>query len=179
MELCSEIENAALSHPVLTTQLCHPSLSKRVRPKLLNYPMAPLPRTTPAAELYSRTFFSRTPSVQQAHRSIFPNLILPLFYNAFLMWGCLSLFYGSLLKFDDVSKINVAIVNSDDGFLGQGIVDGIEKSLKGPGPHLRWKFENEVGGIKGGEMSKELVLNEKAWAVLQGKLHLTLPLLFY
>lgn len=81
------------------------------------------------------------------------------------MWACLSLFFGSLLKNNDVSKIKVTAVNSDNDFLGLSIVSNIQRSLEMPGPHLRWSFEDGIGN--GDERSRELVLQEKTWAVLQ------------
>jgi hypothetical protein len=118
----------------------------------------------PHQELYRYTFFS--PGAAPARKALVQTLLFPLLYNAILMWVCLSLFFGSLLDNADVSKIKVTAVNLDDGFVGASILEGIQASLQGPGPHLKWRSEG--GGAWTDKDSRNLVVDEQTWAVLQG-----------
>lgn len=120
--------------------------------------------STPPPSLYAHGFFSA--EAKPARKAIFPALILPLVYNAILLWACLALFFGSLLQSNDLSKTKVTLLNFDDGFVGKAVVDGVNKSLEAPGQHLRWQIV--ANGAEGGRSSRELVLEEKTWAVLEG-----------
>jgi hypothetical protein len=115
-------------------------------------------------DLYRHTFFSTEGAV--ARRTLVSSLILPLVYNAILLWACLALFFGSLLKTDDVSQIVITAVNLDDGYLGEALIQGIEGSLEGSGPHLKWVIDDK-SVQRGDDWSRELILAEKSWAVLQ------------
>lgn len=116
------------------------------------------------SQLYRHTFFSTESAV--ARKVLVPSLILPLIYNANLLWTCLSLFFGSLLKNGDVSRISIAALNLDDGRFGEALIKGIERSFEGVGSHLRWIFDDRSTG-HGDDWSRDLFLAEKTWAVLQ------------
>ncbi|KAF2728008.1 hypothetical protein EJ04DRAFT_557036 [Polyplosphaeria fusca] len=116
-----------------------------------------VPPTIPPPHLYAHSFFSTT--ARPIRRSLLSGLVVPVFLNGLLMWACLALFFGSLLKTNDVRKIGVSVVNLDDGFVGEGVVEGVRGSLNGAGPHLRWRF--------GGGDAREIVVDEKDWAVVE------------
>lgn len=120
----------------------------------------------PPTQLYRYKFFS--PEAAPARRALLPGVVLPLIFNAILMWACLSLFFGSLLQSNNTSKISVTAVNLDDGFVGKTLISGVNKSLEMSGPHLEWHLFDWIGAVDGDDRSKELVLDEKSWAVLQG-----------
>lgn len=121
---------------------------------------------SPAPELYRHKFFSSEGTA--ARKALVPALIVPLIFNAILLWACLSLFLGSLLNNNDISKIRVAAVNLDDGSFGEGLINGLKGSLQAPGPHFRWSFMDEQSARgDGNPLSRSLVLDEKAWAVLE------------
>jgi hypothetical protein len=114
--------------------------------------------------LYRHTFFSIEGA--PARKALVPSLILPLFYNAILLWVCLALFFGSLLKNNDVSRISIMAVNLDDGPFGDALMHGVKRSLEEIGPHLKWVVGDD--SVKRGDgWSREQVLAEKTWAVLQ------------
>ena len=115
-----------------------------------------------SSRLYQHNFLSE--EGKAARKALLPSVFLPLVFNGLLIWACLSLFFGSLKQNADISKIDVRVVNLDDGYVGAALVAGIQTSLRGPGPHLKWIFE--AGGSD--ERSRNLVLDEEAWAVLQG-----------
>ena len=120
--------------------------------------------TSASPQLYRHTFFSVEGAT--ARKALVPSLILPLIYNSILLWACLALFFGSLLKNNDVSRINIMALNLDDGPFGEAVIKGIERSLEGTGPHLKWVFDSRKVGLDD-DWSRELVLSEKTWAVLQ------------
>jgi hypothetical protein len=124
------------------------------------------PHSDRPASIYNHTFFS--PQGAAARKALVPGLILPLVYNAILLWACGALFFGSLVKTNDLSKIRVSAVNFDDGVLGVGIMGGIQDSLTAPGRHLRWSFiDDKTDAIESDTWSQSQVLEEKVWAVLQ------------
>ena len=115
---------------------------------------------SPTPQLYCHTFFSSQGAA--ARKALIPALVLPLIYNAVLLWACVSLFFGSLLNSNDVSKIGVVVIDLDDGSFGEGVLAGIRGSLEREGKHLKWVFS------AGSDVrSKSMVLEEEAWAVLQ------------
>lgn len=116
--------------------------------------------------LYTHKFFS--PEGAIARKTLVPIVVLPLIYNAILLWACLALFFGSLLKNNDLSRISVTAVNLDNGAFGDGVIQGIKQSLSRPTPKLRWSFA-ERGTIigDGDSWSQHLVADEQTWAVLQ------------
>jgi hypothetical protein len=120
--------------------------------------------TPPTFELYRHTFFSKEAAT--ARKALVPTLVVPLIYNAILLLACLSLFFGSLLQSNDISRIVVAVVNLDDGFFGSAIISGIQKSLEEPGEHLQWHFLDQQANVDDA-WSRHMVLDEKFWAVLQ------------
>lgn len=91
--------------------------------------------TSTSTPLYIHTFFS--PDAVAACKQIIPSYVLPVIYNAILLWACVALFFGSLLKNNDISRISVTAVNLDDGSFGAGLIDGIKSSLMTPGPNFR------------------------------------------
>ena len=113
--------------------------------------------------LYTHTFFS--PEAAAARKALIPSYIVPLIYNAILLWACVALFFGSLLKNNDLSRITVTGVNLDDGPFGAGLINGIKGSLSAPGSHLRWDFPSITGD--GDASSRDTILQERSWAVLQ------------
>jgi hypothetical protein len=113
--------------------------------------------------LYCHTFFSTEAAA--ARKALVPSLILPLFYNAILLWVCLALFFGSLLKNNDISRTSIMAVNLDDGPFGDALIQGIKRSLEETGPHLKWVF-GDSNVRRGDGWSREQVLAEKTWAVL-------------
>lgn len=116
--------------------------------------------------LYTHKFFS--PEGANARKTLVPIVVLPLIYNALLLWACLGLFFGSLLKSNDITRIRVTAVNLDDGTFGESVVQGIQQSLSLPGPSLKWSIA-EPGAIvgDGDAWSRYLVEDEQTWAVLQ------------
>jgi len=64
--------------------------------------------------------------------------LLPLvFYTTLLMWACLSLYWGSLVPNNDVTKISVFFVNLDaGGSLGSQIATGIQAAINSTPNHL-------------------------------------------
>ena len=129
-----------------------------------NTPVEQQDSASSTPRLYRHTFFSLEGAA--ARKALVPSLILPLIYNAILLWACLALFFGSLLKNNDVSRISVTAVNLDDDPFGEAVIQGIERSLKGTGSHLKWVVDDRSVG-RGDDRSRELVLAEETWAVLQ------------
>jgi hypothetical protein len=119
---------------------------------------------SPSPPLYRHKFFSSEGTA--ARKALVPTLLIPLVFNAILLWACLSLFLGSLLNNNNISKIHISVVNLDNGSFGEGFINGLKGSLQAPGPHFRWSFIDE-SSARGHPLSKSLVLNEKAWAVLE------------
>lgn len=119
--------------------------------------------TAEAAPLYSQSFFSK--EMRTGRRLLFPTFVLPLLYTSLLMWACLSIYWGSLIPGDNITKLTVMAVDLDRGFLGDKIVQGIHAHMKQTPNHLNWVF-NDL--IKSDDHSKALLLDERAWAVLQG-----------
>jgi hypothetical protein len=121
---------------------------------------------SPGPQLYRHKFFSSEGTA--ARKALVPTLFIPLVFNAILLWACLSLFFGSLLNNNDISKIHVSAVNLDNGSFGEGLIEGLKGSLQVSGPHFRWSFIDEYSARGHGDpLSKSLVLDEKAWAVLE------------
>jgi hypothetical protein len=81
------------------------------------------------------------------------------------MWGCLSLYWGSTVD-SNLNKLSVYAIDLDGGAFGQQMLQGINASIKVPARSLGWHFDST---ITSDAMSKHLVLNEQAWAVVQSK----------
>lgn len=127
---------------------------------------APIPQeqvSSPTLQLYTYKFFSAQAAA--ARKALIPAFVLPLIYNAILLWACLALFFGSLLDNNDVSKIRVVAVNLDTGVFGNGLIQGIQRSLKVSNHHLDWEFMTTSVGHDD-LSSMNMVLEEEAWAVL-------------
>jgi hypothetical protein len=124
------------------------------------------PHLNPPPSLYRHTFFSSQGAATR--KALIPGLVLPLVYNAILLWACISLFFGSLVQNNDVSKISVSVINLDDGLFGEGMMSGIREVLDSPGRHLQWSFSHEkTDPVTSDTWSRNLVLDEAVWAVLQ------------
>ncbi|KAH7064270.1 hypothetical protein BKA63DRAFT_608550 [Paraphoma chrysanthemicola] len=119
---------------------------------------------TVSPPLYSYTFFAKEATF--ARKSLVPGLLLPVIYNAVLLWTCLALFLGSLIRSNDISRISITAVNLDDGSFGSQIIGGISTSLQAPGPHFQWHFATSSASVNDA-WSRHQVLDEKTWAVLQ------------
>jgi hypothetical protein len=107
-------------------------------------------------------------------RMLFDAVFLPLIYTTILMWICLSLFWGSLFDNNNLRKIGVTAVNLDDGFVGSSLIGALKSEIAGSGTQLNWNFDNM---ITSDSESRQLVIDEKSWAVLQGKERLPRDLL--
>lgn len=81
------------------------------------------------------------------------------------MWACLSIYWGSLIPGDNVTKLTVMAVDLDRGFLGDQVIQGIHAHIKQTPNHLNWVF-NDLS--ESDDDSKALLLDERAWAVVQG-----------
>lgn len=119
--------------------------------------------TSPAgdADLYTVSFFSE--GFRESRKRLIGVLLLPLIYTSLVFLACLSLYYGSLVSSHDLTRLTVYVVDLDNGFLGQRVVDGI-KNLNPYSSAPNWQYDTSITSP---EMSYHLILNEKAWAVLQ------------
>ncbi len=124
---------------------------------------AKTPTSGAAPALYSQSFFSK--EMRASRQLLFPTLALPLLYTSLLMWACLSIYWGSLIPNDNVTKLTVMAVDLDGGFLGDQIFQGIHAHIKQTPNHLNWVFGDLV---RSDARSKSLLLDEQVWAVLQG-----------
>lgn len=144
---------------------------EKAEPSLRQQEKPPSSITSPSpspSPLYSHTFFSK--EAAEARKGLIPGLVVPVIYNALLLCACLALFLGSLIRGNDISHIKVTAVNLDDGIFGSSLINGIKKSLAAPGPHLRWTFVDAVDVPRAYDAdvwSRNMVLEEEAWAVLQ------------
>ena len=119
----------------------------------------------PQAEtpLYGHSFFDK--ELRGSRKLLVQTLFLPLLYTSLLMWACLSMYWGSLLPNNNLTKLTVAVVDLDGGFLGQQVIQGIQASNHATSNHLNWLFGDN---IKTDADSRYAVLDEQTWAVLQG-----------
>jgi hypothetical protein len=123
-----------------------------------------LTATTSKTPLYHYTFFAKEAAA--ARKTLVPGLILPVFYNVLLLWVCLSLYFGSLLKSNDISRIHVAAININDGPFGAALIAAIKYSPDGQGLHLKGTFA-DPSTVNAQTWSKSMVLEEHVWAVLE------------
>ncbi len=115
--------------------------------------------------LYSRSLFDM--ELRDSSKLLIKTLVLPLVYTSLLMWACLSLYWGSTL-YSSLGGLTVYSINLDDGPFGQQITEGIRKTAKNTSfNNLGWQF---VTSINSDEASRQLLLDERAWAVVQGML---------
>jgi hypothetical protein len=115
----------------------------------------------PQVELYNRSFFDR--ELRASRKLLLKIYCLPLLYTAILMWTCLSLYWGSTVS-SSVNGITVYAVNLDDGRFGQQMLGGIQAQLATNPNNLGWIFDPTINSDAA---SRELVINEDAWAVVQ------------
>lgn len=93
-------------------------------------------------------------------------LILPLVYTTLLMWICLSIFWGSLVSNNDITKIKISVANFDiGGSLGAAVVNGIRASSIANPDQLDWQFDSSLRSTID---CQNAILEESVWAVLQG-----------
>lgn len=118
--------------------------------------------TEPENTLYNRSLFD--PELRGSRKLLIQTLVLPITYTSLLMWGCLSLYWGSTVS-SNLHKLTVYAIDLDGGQFGQQMLQGINASITNPPRDLGWRFDN---GVISDAMSKHLVLNEQAWAVVQG-----------
>lgn len=119
--------------------------------------------STEAAPLYNASFFSE--EYRSSRKQLIRILLLPLIYTALLMWGCLSLYFGSLVSSTNFTKLSIYAIDLDGGFLGQQVMAGIRKQVGQPGA-LDWHFEDPIASST---IPQQLILEERAWAVVQGQ----------
>ena len=72
-------------------------------------------------------------------------------------------YFGSLVTNNNLVKLEVYAIDLDHGFLGNQVIDGI-KAAQSSGESLDWRFD---ASVTSSSMSQDLVLDERAWAVLQ------------
>jgi hypothetical protein len=119
--------------------------------------------TEPEKRLYNRSLFD--PELHGSRKLLIKTLVLPVLYTSLLMWGCLSLYFGSTVD-SNLNKLSVYAIDLDGGEFGQQMLQGINASIKTTVHSLGWHFDNTVTSDS---MSRHLVLNEQAWAVVQSK----------
>jgi len=117
--------------------------------------------TEPEKTLYNRSLFD--PELCGNRKLLIKTLVLPVVYTSLLMWGCLSLYWGSTVS-SNLNKLTVYAIDLDGGEFGQQMLQGINASIKDPAHSLGWRFD---GTVTSDAASKHLVLNEQAWAVVQ------------
>ena len=113
--------------------------------------------------LYSKSFFSK--DLRTSRRLLLYSLLIPLIYETLTIWGTASLYYGSTTS-TSLNRLTVHAVDLDGGFLGQRMTGAIKASLTSAPNPLGWQFDDSV---KSDAMSRELVTDEQAWAVVQGR----------
>lgn len=112
-------------------------------------------------QLYGRSLFD--PALRSSRKLLLGTLVLPIIYTSLLMWACLSLYWGST-TYTSLRKLSVYAINLDDGDFGRQMITNIRAAASEDPAGLGWHFEPAE---KSANMSQELVLDEKAWAVVQ------------
>jgi hypothetical protein len=115
----------------------------------------------PQQELYGRSLLD--PALRSSRKLLLSTLILPIIYTSLLMWACLSLYWGST-TYTSLQKLSVYAINLDDGDFGRQMITNIRAAASEDPAGLGWHFESSE---KSANMSQELVLDERAWAVVQ------------
>jgi hypothetical protein len=115
----------------------------------------------PQQQLYGHSLFST--ALRSSRKLLLRSLVLPIMYTSLLMWACLSLYWGST-TYTSLRKLSVYAINLDDGSFGRQMITDIKSAASEDPAGLGWQFESAV---KSATMSQELVLDEKAWAVVQ------------
>ena len=120
-------------------------------------------RTSSEPVLYSYAFWDKR--MLPKRKMLTGLLLLPVLYTTLLMWLCLSIYWGSLVDSNNVTKLKVVVVNLDiESFLGEQVISGIHKDILTNSNHLDWEFDNSIHSP---EECQNIVLNEDAWGVLQ------------
>lgn len=115
----------------------------------------------PQQQLYERSLFDI--AARSSRKLLLRTLVLPIMYTSLLMWACLSLYWGST-TYTSLRKLSVYAINLDDGTFGRKMITDIKLAANEDPAGLGWRFESAV---KSANMSQELVIDEKAWAVVQ------------
>ena len=118
--------------------------------------------TETSVQLYNRSLFDK--ELRGSWKSLTDILFLPLLYTTILFWACLCLYWGSTVS-NDLSRIKVSVVNLDDGDFGRDLVQSIASFSGRLNNTLTWDFNHNVVSES---QSTELLLQERAWAVVQG-----------
>lgn len=114
--------------------------------------------------MYNHNFWDKEIRVQRG--MLTGALLLPILYTTLLMWACLSLYWGSRVPNNNVTKISVLFVNLDSGgSLGSQLATSIQTAINSTSNHLAWNFDN---GITNPLDSQNAILDERTWAVVQG-----------
>ena len=71
---------------------------------------------------------------------------------------------GSLVSNNNLTKLTVYAIDLDVGFLGKQVIDGVKASQRAKGG-LNWQFDPSITLPA---TAQDIVLDERAWAVLQG-----------
>ena len=121
----------------------------------------------PAQHLYRHGFFD--PYMRRHWPKLVRTLILPVCLDAVLILGCLSMYWATLQQNNQLGRLTVAVVDLDRGLLGNQVVQGLKTLTSSPINTLQWIFEDSVASDA---QSQAWVLDERYWAVLQGKVFL-------
>ena len=113
--------------------------------------------------LYSKSFFSK--ELRTSRKLLLYSLLIPLVYETLTIWGTASLYYGSTTS-TSLNRLTVYAVDLDGASFGQQMTGAIRASLNSTPNPLGWQFDDSVNSDA---MSRELVTDEQAWAVVQGK----------
>jgi hypothetical protein len=85
--------------------------------------------TEPGKKLYNRFIFDK--ELHGSPKLLVKTLVLPVVYTSLLMWGCLSLYWGSTVN-SNLNKLSVYAIDLDGGAFGQQMLHGINASIKAP-----------------------------------------------
>ncbi|MCJ1431925.1 hypothetical protein MMC27_001281 [Xylographa pallens] len=111
--------------------------------------------------LYSKSFFSK--ELSTSRKLLLYSLLIPLLYETLTIWGTTSLYYGSTTS-TSLNRLTVYAVDLDGASLGQQMTGAIKASLNSIPNPLGWQFDDSVNSDA---MSRDLVTDEQAWAVIQ------------
>jgi hypothetical protein len=117
----------------------------------------------PSTHLYKFSFFD--PEFRPQRKKILYILSVPLFLTLVLMWASVSIFFGSLPVSPILNRLDVFVIDLDQGFLGMQIINGINASFHAQSNGLRWSFD---AAIVSSADAQAMILDEHAWAVVQG-----------
>jgi hypothetical protein len=117
----------------------------------------------PQQSLYKLSFLD--PEFRPQRKKILCILSIPLFFTLILMWVDVSIFFGSLPSSPILNRLDVYAIDLDHRFLGTQIINGINTSARAQPHGLRWHFDATV--LSSAD-AQAMVLDESAWAVVQG-----------